>query len=101
MIVVLGASLRPPDAEVRKQGIGAIRTALGIAKVLEVAVTGEGVLGTLQRSTARGVALLVPELRGRVHVHDSLGSALHHAASLVSFSMVEVNAALVSAGFTL
>lgn len=83
MLVVLGEGLQPPAAEVRRQGTEILRDALAVARELEVVVGGQGVFGSLQRTTARGIALLMPELRGRVHVHDTLASALARAATLV------------------
>jgi hypothetical protein len=101
MVVVLGESLHPPAAEVRKQGLEMIRSALALASALEVVVAGRGVLGTLQRSTARGVALVIPELRGRVHVHESLRAAVQHAATVVDFAMAEVVQPFARAGLSL
>lgn len=101
MVVVLGESLHPPAADVRKQGLAMIRGALTLASALEVVVTGRGVLGTLQRSTARGVSLMIPELRGRVHVHDSLREAVKHAATRVEFAMADVVQPFARAGFSL
>ncbi len=99
MVVVLGAALHPPSIEVRKKGLEMIRSALKLALALEVAATGRGVLGTLQRSTARGVALMMLELRGRVHGHDSLGKAVGHAGTLTPIDEGGVVSALARAGF--
>lgn len=98
MIVVLGESLHPPEAEVRKQGLDMIRRALEVAQALMVVVRGRGILGTLQRSTARGVALMVPELRGRVHVHDSLREAVEHAGTLLMMDVSSLPPRLARAG---
>lgn len=101
MVVVLGEALTPPEADVRQKGLDMIRGALAIAQALEVVVNGRGVLGTLQRSTARGVSLLVPALRGRVHVQESLRAAVQHAAKLTAIDVPEALANLGAAGFSL
>lgn len=98
MIVVLGESLHPPEEDVRKRGIEMIKGALAIARALMVVVRGRGVLGTLQRSTARGVALMVPELRGRVHVHASLQEAVRHAGALLTADLSGLSPELARAG---
>lgn len=94
MVAILGAELEPPSAEARKGGIEVLRKALTLAKALEIVVGGHGLLGTLQRSTARTAVLLAPELRGRVHVHERLEDALAHAATLVPVDHAATLAAL-------
>jgi hypothetical protein len=98
MVVLLGEELQPPAADVRKQGTEILRTALAVAKELEVVVGGQGLFGSLQRTTARGIALLMPELRGRVHVHDSLASALARAATVVPVDRDLVSRRLAASG---
>lgn len=99
MVLILGASLHPPEAEVRRKGTKVLREALEVARALEVVVAGEGVLGSLQRSTARGLSVLLPELRGRLFVQDSLRAAVHHAGTFVPVDEAAVIPALTRAGF--
>lgn len=94
MVAILGADLEPPSAEARKGGLDVLRKALGLAVALEIVVGGRGLLGTLQRSTARTAVLLAPDLRGRVHVHERLEDALTHAATLVPLDRAALVAAL-------